>query len=91
MEEIKKIEQVENVTMTNTHAIIALVFGIVGLTFPFIEIVAIILATIGIKKSYKIKSGRGMSITGLVFGAVALAYKSIAYFFIFTYLLAAYL
>ena len=54
----------------NNLAIVSMVLGIVSLTGPglFLGIPAIILAIIALKKS---ASDRGMSITGLVTGAVS--------------------
>lgn len=54
----------------NSLAIVSMVLGIVSLTGPglFLGIPAIILAIIALKKN---KSDRGMSITGLVTGAVS--------------------
>ena len=79
MEETNNNVQVENVQIANIPAILSLVFGITGLSFPFVEIAALVLGIIGRKSSSKTKSGKGMAIAGLVLGAVAIAYKSIVY------------
>lgn len=57
-------------TSTNSLAIVSMVLGIVSLTGPglFLGIPAIILAIIALKKN---TPDRGMSITGLVTGAVS--------------------
>jgi hypothetical protein len=60
----------KNPSSNNTLAIVSMVLGIVSLTGPglFLGIPAIILAIIALKKN---PADRGMSITGLVTGAVS--------------------
>ena len=87
MEGTNNTVQVENVQRANIPAILSLVFGITGLSFMFVEIAALVLGIIGIKGSYKVKTGKGMAIAGLILGAIAFSYKAIVYTFVFSYLI----
>lgn len=77
----------------NGFAVTALVLGIIALVLAFIPVVnlvsfvlaalAIIFGIVGLVASGKRRSGKGMSITGIVLGAVAIVIAVLMYVLVF--------
>ena len=61
-------------TPSNSVATVALVFGIIGLCFPLLGIVALICGIIGLSNAgkYPTKPGQGPALAGIILGAIGI-------------------